>query len=121
MAVSISHFQRIREFEVRGSGKTLEISITPRVETKVSMEIQWKPQVVEQFYSMATSTLAVAPPNVTITPMKPPKSSVIRPARRAEPGAVDASEGAISKRFPELRELSHEDVDRAIEESRKRE
>jgi hypothetical protein len=48
------------------------------------------------------------------------RSSVIRPARRAEPGAAESTAGAIAAAFPELRGLPPEVVDHIIEDSRRR-
>ncbi len=49
-----------------------------------------------------------------------PSSSLIRAAHPADPGAVEATEGAIAMMFPELSELTTEEVDGAIEDVRKR-
>ncbi len=49
-----------------------------------------------------------------------PEPSLVHPSHPAEPGAVRKSEGAIASMFPGLLELTEGDVDRAIEESKKR-
>jgi len=48
------------------------------------------------------------------------QSSLIRAAAPAKPGALERSKGAIVKMFPDLGELKPEEIDKAIEDVRKR-
>ncbi len=48
------------------------------------------------------------------------RPSLLRAAHPAEPGAVEAGEGALLLLFPELEQVSDEEVDQAIDEARKK-
>lgn len=86
----------------------------------VRRETKWKFAAVSGDVESIHIDVLSATHTVEIPPAPWRRSSLIRPAHIAEPAAVEASEGAIAGMFPELRELEPEDIDRAIEDARKR-